>query len=168
MDTCSLPNKGLSFSSALILRRLAGSCKSCFLMYSQIFLVTSVRGSGSDPMTAASSALGVSGFMKAAFGLRAGLLAVDIRLSPYKVAIREQHTDFRLPAQSGNEFEICSTSTVRIRCNKVLPIRETCTIIHAKMQYGSGCPSQAETKFASLGSVPVANGAVRCKRDPGS
>jgi hypothetical protein len=33
-------------------------------------LVTSVRGSGELPITAASDALGVIGFMKAAFGLR--------------------------------------------------------------------------------------------------
>src|SRR5690606_40245041 len=78
MDTCSLPNKGRSLSSALMLRRLAGSCKSCFLMYSQIFLVTSVRGSGSAPMMAARVGLGVSGFMKAALGLRAVFADVAI------------------------------------------------------------------------------------------
>src|SRR5882757_9136743 len=40
-------------------------------MYAQILLVTSVRGSGVDPMIAASGPVGVSGFMNAAFGLRA-------------------------------------------------------------------------------------------------
>jgi len=39
-------------------------------MYSHNFLVTSVRGIGLLPMTAASAALGVIGFMKAALGLR--------------------------------------------------------------------------------------------------
>ena len=39
-------------------------------MYSQIFLVTSVRGSGFAPMTAARTADGVIGFMNAALGLR--------------------------------------------------------------------------------------------------
>src|SRR5690606_38339002 len=78
IDTCSLPNKGRSLSSALILRRFLGSCRSCFLMYSQIFLVTSVRGSGSEPITAARVALGVRGFMKAALGLRAVFCDVAI------------------------------------------------------------------------------------------
>jgi hypothetical protein len=40
-------------------------------MYAQILLVTSVRGIGVEPMIAASGPDGVSGFMKAAFGLRA-------------------------------------------------------------------------------------------------
>lgn len=39
-------------------------------MYSHTFLVTSVRGKASLPMMAASFALGMSGFMKAAFGVR--------------------------------------------------------------------------------------------------
>lgn len=39
-------------------------------MYSHNFLVTSVRGIGLLPMTAASAGLGVIGFMKAALGLR--------------------------------------------------------------------------------------------------
>jgi len=39
-------------------------------MYSQIFLVTSVRGLGEAPITAASAEDGVIGFMNAAFGLR--------------------------------------------------------------------------------------------------
>jgi hypothetical protein len=39
-----------------------------FLMYSHILLTTSERASGSLPTTAASSAEGFSGFMKAALG----------------------------------------------------------------------------------------------------
>jgi hypothetical protein len=39
-------------------------------MYSQTFLVTSVRGTGVAPMMAASWALGVIAFMKAALGVR--------------------------------------------------------------------------------------------------
>jgi hypothetical protein len=41
-------------------------------MYAHSFLVTSVRGIALDPITAARAALGVTGFMKAAFGFRAG------------------------------------------------------------------------------------------------
>src|SRR5690554_3834505 len=59
----SLPKMGFSFASALILRRFSGACKSCFLMYSHIFLVTSVRGRGVFPTICARSALGVMGFM---------------------------------------------------------------------------------------------------------
>src|SRR5436190_376913 len=46
-------------------------------MYSHTFLVTSVRGTGVAPMMAASDALGVMAFMKAALGVRflAGALA---------------------------------------------------------------------------------------------
>jgi hypothetical protein len=40
-------------------------------MYAQILLVTSVRGIGVAPTMAASGPLGISGFMNAAFGLRA-------------------------------------------------------------------------------------------------
>src|SRR3954463_11812850 len=39
-------------------------------MYAHSFLVTSVRGSGALPITAASDALGVMAFIKAALGLR--------------------------------------------------------------------------------------------------
>src|SRR5436190_2020561 len=39
-------------------------------MYSQIFLVTSVRGIGIDPITAPRTADGFIGFMNAALGLR--------------------------------------------------------------------------------------------------
>src|SRR5690606_37468310 len=42
--TWSLPKIGRSLASALMLRLLLASCRLCFLMYSQIFLVTSVRG----------------------------------------------------------------------------------------------------------------------------
>src|SRR5215831_1839973 len=44
-------------------------------MYAQSFLVTSVRGIGLLPTTSASDALGVIGFMNAAFGLRADFFA---------------------------------------------------------------------------------------------
>jgi hypothetical protein len=40
-------------------------------MYFQIWLVTSVRGIGDEPMIAASGPVGIIGFMNAAFGLRA-------------------------------------------------------------------------------------------------
>src|SRR3569833_3394069 len=70
MDTCFLPsNTASSFASALIMRRFAGSCRLCFLMYSHTFFVTSVRGMGSEPTTSASVLVGVTGFMKPAFGL---------------------------------------------------------------------------------------------------
>src|SRR5882757_4862983 len=54
-----------------MLRRLMESCSLFFLMYAQILLVTSVRGSGVEPMIAASGPVGISGFMNAALGLRA-------------------------------------------------------------------------------------------------
>src|SRR5579859_4316133 len=44
-------------------------------MYAQSFLVTSVRGIGLLPTTSASDALGVIGFMNAAFGLRPDFFA---------------------------------------------------------------------------------------------
>ena len=69
--TCALPPKtAFNLSSALILRLFASSCSLCFLMYSQIFFVTSVRGIGAAPITAANTGDKVIGFMKAAFGLR--------------------------------------------------------------------------------------------------
>ena len=40
-------------------------------MYFQIWLVTSVRGIGLEPMIAANGPVGIIGFMNAAFGLRA-------------------------------------------------------------------------------------------------
>ncbi len=52
------------------MRLFASSCSLNFLMYSQIFLVISVRGIGAAPITAASVADGVTGFMNAALGLR--------------------------------------------------------------------------------------------------
>ncbi len=59
------------------MRLFSGFCSLNFLMYSQIFLVTSVRGAGAAPITAARTADGVTGFMNAALGLRAvaGFLA---------------------------------------------------------------------------------------------
>src|SRR5690606_7227998 len=59
-----------SLSSALMLRLFASSCSLCFLMYSHTFLVTSVRGSGAAPITAARAGLGVRAFMNAALGVR--------------------------------------------------------------------------------------------------
>jgi hypothetical protein len=50
-----------SFSSALICRRSLASCKSFFLMYSHIFLTTSLRGRSFSPTISASSAEGVTG-----------------------------------------------------------------------------------------------------------
>src|SRR5574337_1142353 len=44
--TCGFLKISFSLASALMLRLLAASCSLCFLMYSQIFLVTSVRGAG--------------------------------------------------------------------------------------------------------------------------
>src|ERR1700712_1954581 len=49
----------------MISRLLASFWSLCFLIYSQTLLTTSVRGSGSDPTTAASSFDGVNGFEKA-------------------------------------------------------------------------------------------------------
>ena len=59
-----------SLASALIIVRFVASWRLCFLMYSQTFLVTSVRGTGLSPMIAASEGLGVIAFMKAALGVR--------------------------------------------------------------------------------------------------
>src|SRR5882672_7232740 len=71
IEACALPNSARILSSALIMRRLTASCNLFFLMYFQIWLVTSVRGIGVEPMIAASGPRGVSGIMNAAFGLRA-------------------------------------------------------------------------------------------------
>src|SRR3989344_5758400 len=69
MLTTSLPPKTfLSASSALMLRLLAGSCRLFCLIYSKSFLVTSERGMGPAPTTAARSALTVIGFINAALG----------------------------------------------------------------------------------------------------
>src|ERR1019366_5204745 len=71
IDTCFLPPKtAFSFSSASIMRRFISFCRLNFLMYSQTFFVTSVRGIGVAPMTAERMADGVIGFMNAALGLR--------------------------------------------------------------------------------------------------
>src|SRR5216683_2251592 len=73
------PNTGLSISSALIIRLFFLSCRPFFLMYAHSFLVTSVRGIGFEPTTSDSTALGCTGFMKAAFGFR--LLAAFFAMS---------------------------------------------------------------------------------------
>src|ERR1035437_131049 len=76
MLTCALPpNTNLSLSSALMLRRFFLSWSPFFLMYAQIFFVSSVRGIGVDPTTAPSTASGCTGFMNAAFGLRFAFFA---------------------------------------------------------------------------------------------
>ncbi len=65
MLTDALPSKtGLSLSSARMVRLSSGSWSLCLRTYSQIFLVTSVRGTGWLPMTADSAASGCMGFMK--------------------------------------------------------------------------------------------------------
>src|SRR6202023_1326310 len=65
MLTDALPPKiGLSLSSARMLGLSLGSCSLCLRMYAQIFLVTSVRGRGWLPTTAASASSGCMGFMK--------------------------------------------------------------------------------------------------------
>src|SRR6185503_2445234 len=72
IETCERPpNTGFSLSSELIMRLLDLSCRPFLLMYPHSFFVTSVRGIGLPPITAASVALGLIGFMNAAFGLRA-------------------------------------------------------------------------------------------------
>src|SRR5438105_3311603 len=76
METVRLPPKiSRSVSSALMFRFSFLSCRLFLLTYAQIFLTTSVRGSGRSPTTLASAALGWSGFMNAALGLRADFLA---------------------------------------------------------------------------------------------
>src|SRR6187397_1988279 len=50
-------------------------------MYIQSFFVTSVRGIGLVPTTSDSAALGVIGFMNAAFGFRADFFAVFLAIS---------------------------------------------------------------------------------------
>src|SRR5688572_33502362 len=70
-----LANTALSVPSALIIRLFFASCSLFFLMYAHSRFVTSVRGIGLEPTTSASAALGVTGFMNAAFGLRAAFLA---------------------------------------------------------------------------------------------
>src|ERR1035437_193304 len=76
MLTCALPpNTALSLSSALIMRRFFLSWSPFFLMYAQIFFVSSVRGIGDIPTTAPTTASGCTGFMNAAFGLRFAFFA---------------------------------------------------------------------------------------------
>src|SRR6516165_11924610 len=58
-------NTASSFSSARMLRLFLGSWSSCLRMYSQSFLVSSVRGSGFLPTTAASAASGCTGLLRA-------------------------------------------------------------------------------------------------------
>src|SRR5258707_11257660 len=66
IETTFLPsNTASSFSSARMLRFSLGSWSSCFRMYSQSFLISSVLGSGSLPTTAASAASGCTGLLKA-------------------------------------------------------------------------------------------------------
>src|SRR5487761_2774569 len=64
------PNTALRLASALIMRRSLASWSPFFLIYTQSFLVTSVRGIGVEPTTVASKASGCTGLMNAAFGLR--------------------------------------------------------------------------------------------------
>ncbi len=70
IETCAFLKISFSLASALIIVFFALSCRSFFLMYSHSFFVTSVRGSGLSPITAASAALGVRAFMNAALGVR--------------------------------------------------------------------------------------------------
>ena len=54
----------------MIMRLFCLSCRPFFLMYAHSFFVTSVRGIAFAPTTIASAALGIIGFMNAAFGFR--------------------------------------------------------------------------------------------------
>src|SRR5215218_9670979 len=84
MLTLSLPPKtGRSLSSARISRLFAGFCRLLALMYSHTLLTTSVRGSGAEPTTAASSFEGCSGFARAGFGFLAALASVIVKLLKY-------------------------------------------------------------------------------------
>src|SRR5262249_46978046 len=56
-----------------MLRLFLGSWSSCLRMYSQSFLVSSVRGSGSFPTTAVSAASGCTGLLRAFLGAAAFL-----------------------------------------------------------------------------------------------
>ena len=68
MLTVPLPKTARRFASALIFLRLIESCNWFFLMYSQSFLTTLVRGRGLEPTTFAKAELGVKGFMKEGLG----------------------------------------------------------------------------------------------------
>src|SRR6185436_14533958 len=70
IDTWPFLKISRNLASALIMVRLLASWRLFFLMYSQTFFVTSVRGTGRSPMIAASALLGVMAFMNAAFGVR--------------------------------------------------------------------------------------------------
>src|SRR5271157_5572260 len=61
-----------------MLRFSLGSWSSCLRMYSQSFLVSSVRGSGSLPTTAASAASGCTGLLREFLG-EAAFFGVGIR-----------------------------------------------------------------------------------------
>src|ERR1700737_1998131 len=79
IETTFLPsNTASSLSSARMLRFSLGSWSSCLRMYSQSFLVSSVRGSGSLPTTAASAASGCTGLLRAFLGA-AAFFGVGIR-----------------------------------------------------------------------------------------
>src|SRR3984957_13660732 len=72
METCDFPpNNIFNLASALIIRLFALSCNLFFLIYIQMLRIISVLGSGFVPTTSASAELAVTGFMKAALGLRA-------------------------------------------------------------------------------------------------
>src|ERR1700736_3108834 len=72
IETTFLPsNTASSLSSARMLRFSLGSWSSCLRMYSQSLLVSSVRGSGSLPTTAASAASGCTGLLRAFLGATA-------------------------------------------------------------------------------------------------
>jgi len=79
MVTCFLPPKiTLRVSSALMRVFFFSSWSLFFLIYSQIFLVISLRGMGFEPTTAARASSGWTGFMKAALGLRVAGFLVGI------------------------------------------------------------------------------------------
>src|SRR3546814_4597205 len=72
MLTLDLPPKTFfSLSSALIWRRFFWSCRLCFLMYTQRFLVIWPRGMALVPTISASVTLGLTGITSEAHGLRA-------------------------------------------------------------------------------------------------
>src|SRR3989344_2324225 len=64
------PKTAFSLSSARIFRLFFGFWRSCFLMYSQIFLTTWERGIGPAPTTASRSASRLRGFDKAGLSAR--------------------------------------------------------------------------------------------------
>ena len=76
-DLLAVEYRQQSFVCAM-LRFSLGSWSSCLRMYSQSFLVSSVRGSGSLPTTAASAASGCTGLLRAFLEL-AAFFGVGIR-----------------------------------------------------------------------------------------